>query len=282
MDAVCLAADEQRHWRAELQLRLSRQAARSVLSERRHQGPLRVQRPFYPEGQDVPHIYLLHPPGGMVPGDQLSIRVQVEKAAHGLLTTPAAGKFYGSDGRTARLLQQIEIAAGATLEWLPQETIIFDGAQADALTRVDLAESAQFIGWEMLCLGRPAAAEAFQHGALRQRFEIWREGKPIWLERARFKGGEPALQADWGLRGNTLSATLVAVGRVDGLVECVRAAVNVGADEAFAATQLDEVLVCRYLGSRAQRARDCLGQAWAVLRPALLQRSACAPRVWNT
>ncbi len=268
-------------WRAELALTLASRHGRTVMTECKHLGPLRLQRPFYPEGS-VPHLYLLHPPGGVVGGDELLIDVSVRAGAQALITTPAAGKFYRSGGPRAALMQRIALAADACLEWLPQETIVYAGARADSKTRVDLAGNARFIGWEILCLGRPASSEAFLHGDLRQRFEIWRDGKPIWLERARFDGGAPALQSAWGLRGHTLAATLVAVGRIDGLVEQVRAAVQVGTDEAFSVTQLDEVLVCRYLGSRAQRARGCLSQAWAVLRPAIMNRAVCAPRVWNT
>ena len=274
-------------WRGELQLTLARPdsspTARTVVAARRHLGPLNIQRAFYPEGE-VAHIYLLHPPGGVVGGDELYIDVEVQPGAHALITTPASGKLYRSDGRQARLQQVLRVAAGAILEWLPQETIVYAGAQAQMTTRVELQAGSRFIGWEMLCLGRPACAETFAQGRLLQRFEIWRDKTPVWLERSRFEGAARALVADWGLQHKPLSATLVATVNDKALVERIRAAVTLqqGMDESFAVTQLDDVLVCRYLGTQAQQARACLGAAWAEIRRSLLGREPCAPRIWNT
>lgn len=274
-------------WRGELQLTLarpdSRPTARTVVAARRHLGPLNIQRAFYPEAE-VAHIYVLHPPGGVVGGDELYIDVEVQAGAHALLTTPASGKLYRSDGRQACLQQVLRVEADASLEWLPQETIVYAGARARMTTRVELQAGGRFIGWEMLCLGRPACAETFARGQLLQRFELWREGAPLWLERSRFEGGAATLNATWGLQARPLAATLVATVCDKTLVERIRAAIALqpDADESFAVTQLDEVLVCRYLGTQAQRARTCLGAAWAEIRRSLLGREPCAPRVWNT
>lgn len=252
-----------------------------MVAGRRHRGPLNLQRAFYPEG-GLPHLYVLHPPGGVVGGDELRINIALAAGSQALVTTPAAGKLYRSGGRRAQLDQHLTVGADALLEWLPQETIVYEGAVADSLTRVDLEKDSRFVGWEMLCLGRPAAAEAFLEGELRQRFEIWRDDEPVWLERARFSGASTALSSAWGLQEKPLAATLVAVGHDAGLAEAIRGGVAVGEGEAFAVTQLEEVLVCRYLGTQAQRARQCLTRAWQLIRPALAGREACIPRVWNT
>src|SRR5512137_547009 len=115
-------------WRAELVLGFRWQDGRTVLATRRHIGPLTVQRPFYPEG-DVCHVYVLHPPGGVVAGDCLTIAINAEADSAALVTTPAAGKFYRSDGKLARQQVSLTVAANAALEWLPQETIIYEGAR---------------------------------------------------------------------------------------------------------------------------------------------------------
>src|SRR5262245_10241542 len=93
-------------WEASLDLKFAARGARTVLARRASVGPLVVQRPFYPEG-GVAHVYLVHPPGGVVGGDQLRLSVLAEEGAHALLTTPAATKFYRSDGRVARQRQEI-------------------------------------------------------------------------------------------------------------------------------------------------------------------------------
>lgn len=267
-------------WDARLELGFSAGRGRTVLSGRRHRGPLTLQKPFYP-GDGVCHAYILHPPGGMAPGDHLRVDVRAGERTAVLLTTPAAGKCYRSDGRPASLNQTLAVAEGAALEWLPQENILFDGCDVDLCTRVDLAAGAKFIGWETVCLGRPAAGEGFDGGRARQHLELWREGRPLLVERSLFRGGSDLLGAAWGMDGNTVSAMLVAVG-ADG--RCLERA-NALSDEAAGlagATLIDDVLVCRYLGGKAEAARRYFVGLWRALRPLLLQREPQIPRIWNT
>lgn len=271
-------------WAARLELGFRARGTHTVLSHRRHVGPLQVQRPFYPDGERACHVYILHPPGGVVGGDTLAIDARVERGAHALLTTPAAGKFYRSAGAHAQLEQQLVVDDQAWLEWLPQETIVFDGARAASRTRVTLTGAAGFIGWEILCLGRPAAGEAYTHGAFVQRFELWRDGAPLWWERNALRGAAPALRAPWGLAGKSVVATLVAVGRAARALPALRACLNSmepGAGE-FGVSQLRDVLVCRYLGNSAEQARAGFIAAWRLLRPALWNIAAIPPRIWST
>src|SRR4051812_15146446 len=167
-------------WVAELDFGVVSRDAMSVLERRAHFGPVQVQRAFFPEGRGCCHIYVLHPPGGLVSGDTLSVRGEVGRGAHALVTTPAAGKVYRSgDGRHALQRQRFTVAADASLEWLPQETIVFDRARVELDTRVDLAGNATFMGWEILCLGRSVGGEPFRSGRCRQRLELWRDGRPL-------------------------------------------------------------------------------------------------------
>lgn len=272
-----------RRWEAELQLGFQARDGETILATRRHRGPLRVQRPFYPETRQVCHVYLLHPPGGLVSGDELMINIEVASGAHALLTTPGAGKYYRSDGLHAvRQQQTLQVAAGGTLEWLPQEGILYDGARAELGTRVELTGDAHFLGWEISCLGRPASRERLELCDLRQRFELWRDDRPLWLERSRYRDHSPAFTAAWGLRGHTVTGTLVCTNRDHTLVSQLREAVTPATQEWLGITQLDEVLVCRYLGDEAQRARQRLSEVWRWLRPRILGREAVAPRIWNT
>ncbi|MER2602206.1 MAG: urease accessory protein UreD [Candidatus Competibacter phosphatis] len=270
-------------WQAHLNLGFQRQAQRTILGQCAHRGPLQVQRPFYPEGKEVCHVAILHPPGGVVGGDRLRIDATLDPGAHALLTTPAAGKFYRSAGPFARQRQHLTVATGAALEWLPQENIVYQGARIQTSTRIDLQGDARFLGWEILCLGRPAAGERFEFGECRQNFELWRDGEPLYLEQGRYTGGEPVLAAHWGLQGQPASATLLAAGSPPGLVADLRAALEPSAGEArVSVSQLDGVLVCRYLGPSATMARQLLTLAWGLLRPALLDRPPCPSRFWIT
>lgn len=270
-------------WRAELTLGFARRAGRAVLARRHHCGPLAVQRSFHPEPDDACHVYLLHPPGGVVGGDELRIDIALEADARVLITTPAAGKFYRSAGHWARQHNVLRVAAGAWLEWLPQEAIVYDGARVAAATRVELEPGAGFLGWEIVCLGRPAADECYSCGGLDLSFEIHRGGAPLWWERSRLDGGAPVLGAPWGLAGHSVIGTLVCATNVAGALAALRHATEgLAGDGLFSATQLDDVLVCRYLGDHAQTARRCFTAAWQALRPRAFGRAAVVPRVWLT
>ncbi len=269
-------------WRASLGLRFADRSGKTVLLDRTHCGPLRVQRPFYPESDSVCHVYLVHPPGGIVGGDGLEIHIDIDENAKGLLTTPGATKIYRSNGRTSIQRTEIRIASQASIEWLPQETILFDGANSDALVRVDLDVDAIFMGGEITCLGRPASGEYLSHCNVRHRFELWRNNVPLLLERARYVTGHPVMKADWGLQ-NYPVVGLFACSRSDpSLLEAVRTGVVTDSNALFAATELQGVLICRYLGEDAEQAKEILRQAWRVLRPLVLKENAVEPRIWNT
>ncbi|MET0385098.1 MAG: urease accessory protein UreD [Polyangiales bacterium] len=288
-------------WRAELRLSFVRDAARTALFERSHHGPLRVQRPFYPEGPGVCHLYVLHPPGGLVAGDQLQLRASVQPEAHALITTPAAAKLYRTHHQD-RLAQQdnvLDVARGASLEWLPQETIAFSGARAALSTRVTLAADARFVGWEILCLGRPVAGERFVAGEVRPSFELSRAGVCTYVERGRYTAGTPLMDAPWGLAGQPVVGTMVcAVPGAAQHVEAARALLAgelghtgelasaeespVGWPPAAAVSGWDDLLIARYLGPSGEQARTLFATLWAALRPALLGRPACPPRIWHT
>ncbi len=270
-------------WSAELELGFQVVAGRSALVRNRHCGPLAVQRAFYPESPDLAHVYLLHPPGGIVAGDQLTVRVDVHSGARALITTPAATKFYKSEGRVAVTNQVLRVRAGASLEWLPQETIVFGSAQVRTTTRVELEPGASFCGWEVVCLGRAASGDHFATGRLEQAFEIWQGPRPLWIERSRIGATDAVRHAAWGLAGHRVFGTFVCAGVSVAAVAAVRGAVDSDEKrELFAVSQMRSAIVCRYLGDSTERARQTFGRAWGALRPLLLDRPACPPRIWLT
>jgi urease accessory protein len=264
-------------WRAELELGFARSGSKTILARRRHVGPLTVQRPFYPEG-GVCHVYLLHPPGGVVAGDELAFRVAAETGAEALVTTPAAGKFYRSDGPLARQAVTLDVGAGAALEWLPQETIVYAGAQVVSDLRVELKTGARFIGWEILALGRPASGERFETGAARLDWRIDLDGQPLYLERQQWDA--QACAANWGLRGRAACGTLFAWPASERALEAVRALIGEDLDRGV--TLIDGLLVCRALDPRADWLRQFFLRVWETLRPEIVGRLACPPRIWAT
>jgi len=267
-------------WLAQLDLAFARRAGRSVIARRRHLGPLTLQRPFYPEG-DVCHAYILHPPGGVVGGDRLRLKIEVEANAHALVTTPASAKFYRTQDKLAQQLQALRVASGGILEYLPQDSILFDACRVDMRTRVDLDDGAKFAGWEIICLGRPASGEHFEHGSCRQAYEIYRAGKPLILERTRLQGGAAMQSAAWGLAGYPVSGTLLISDASAGMLELARGA---GADVSglFSASIVQDVMICRLLGRQGLEVREALAKVWDAIRPAWIDRAPCRPRIWDT
>jgi urease accessory protein len=260
-----------------------------------------VQRAFHPEGRAVPHVYVLHPPGGIVGGDRLHLEVDLQPGAQALLTTPAATKVYRTAGARSLQQQTFHVGAGAGLEWLPSETILHDGAAIDLRTAVHLAEDARFIGIEMLCFGLPArradaasGAGGFAQGRCRQHLDLWRGGRPLLLERGRYDGTAAVHRAAWGLGEAPIVAMLVAtpapidaelLGRLrppDG-GDAGRAGKGRGAERMGVTRLADtDTLVARYVGPSPERARSFLHGIWAQLRPAVLQRPPVFPRIWAT
>ncbi len=256
------------------------------MRENRHQGPLRVQKALYPEGETVCQAIVLHPPSGIVGGDHLVISADIGGAAHAQLTTPGAGKWYRSGGAEASQRIDFTVDEGAMLEWLPQETILFDGAWAHMATHVSLAADSRFLGWDILCLGRAAAGERFTNGRFDLFYRVDRSKQPIWLERGCFAGGDPMLNSTAGWAGNTVCGTLLCSfpelpQQAAALLEALRAIAP--PDQANQGlTALPGVLVARYLGDNSEAARLWFAELWKILRPVCCGRPAILPRIWNT
>ena len=268
------------HWRATLALGFADDRGTTRLVERSHFGPLRVQKPLYPEHPSVCHAIVVHPPGGVVGGDQLAITANVGADAHAFVTTPGAAKWYRANGHMSRQALKLQVGAGAALEWLPQETIFFNGADVSLDTEVNMEADASFITADILCFGRTASGERFDHGRVAQRMQVQRGGKLVWFERGALCGGDAGMTGPLGLNGRTVCATLLAVGR-QASAACVQA-LREEASPQFGVTQMKSVLVARYIGDSSQEARRLMHRAWQLLRPALLDRDAVTPRIWNT
>ena len=271
-------------WQAHLDLGFERRNPETILARRAHHGPLRVQKPLYPEGPELCHAIVLHPPAGICGGDRLQIDVDIGEGAQALLTTPGAGKWHRSAGSQAEQTVSITVGAGGTAEWLPQESIVFDGAQARMRTTVDLAEGARFIGVETLCFGRRASGETFDHGSLRLATDIRIDSRPLWHESGIIDGGSALMTSPIGLAGFTVCSTVLAAGidiDAETLAAC-RAAASPEAGAQVGVTAMPQLFVGRYLGHSTEAARKWFVALWETLRPAFIGRAAAVPRIWNT
>jgi urease accessory protein len=275
--------DASLHWRARLQLELQHLNGKTRLARCEHFGPLRVQRPFYPNGPEQAHIYLLHPPGGLVAGDQLGIDVSLGPKANALLTTPSAGKIYNNITPRAQIQQvRLSVAKDACLEWLPQETIVFSGAKARLDTEVHLCAGSHFIGWEIVCLGRPQGGYGFDEGWLKQRFAVYRDGAPLWIEQNTLHASSALLTRRAGLHGQCVYATLVLAGATFDTLHLNEANAPDHSNDLISVTQRNGVTLVRHLGSCTERAKQIMAQYWGIASAAAHGGVQTIPRIWHT
>jgi urease accessory protein len=227
-----------------------------------------------------------------VGGDRLCQNIHLEPASQALITTAAASKVYGSrgksstspEGQQARQTIKIQVDADACLEWLPQETIVFNGAVYQQDLRVELAAGASWLGWEITRFGRSASGEKFLQGEWRSHTEIWQQGRPIWLDRQWLPGGEEILNSPHGLAGQPVVATLAWVGQTVSPEIVEKARMLWSAKELpgeAGVTQLMSGLLCRYRGSSTAEVRNWFTDVWQLLRLSFLGRPITKPRVWS-
>lgn len=267
-------------WRASLRLDFADDAGCTRLVGRAHTGPLRVQRALYPEGPSACQVIIVHPPGGVVGGDRLEIDMHLGAGSRVLATTPGAAKWYRvsrDSGEASRQDVRLRAGEGAALEWLPQETIFYDGASVVLEHEVELGADTRYIGSEILCFGRRAMGERFLRGQVRQRTRIRQAGRLVWHEQGRLDAA--GLGSPLGLRGASVCATLLAVGKPlpASLHAHLRAEVP-----GLALSQVKSVFVARHLGDDNEAARDAMLRVWQAVRPALLGVDARVPRIWQT
>jgi urease accessory protein len=269
-------------WQARLALGFERRGERTVLAHRSQQGPLAVQKALYPEGESVCHAIVLHPPAGIAGGDQLSIDVTAHAGAHALLTTPGAGKWYRSAGPEASQRVRIDAAAGARIEWLPQETIVYDGARAAISWHAELAADARLAAWDIVCLGRTGSGEGFAAGRCRIDARLARAGRVVWRERGEIAPGSGLAGSPAGLAGQPVFGTFIAAAPEIPDDWLARARSCAPPEGGASVTRMPGVLLARYLGPSTEAARGYFTEVWQTLRSALMGCEPSVPRIWRT
>jgi len=271
-------------WRAHLSLDFDTSLVaghQKTVLQHRHQGPLRIQKALYPDGPQCCHAVIVHPPGGIAAGDELEIQAKVSRHGHALVTTPSATKWYGAfGGETAT--QAITFDVAGCLEWLPAETIVFDGARVESRVKIKLQATGSMIGWDLLVFGRHASGERFREGVFSQTLDVMFDEQRVWTDRLRLLGADPLFESPLGLQGHYSLATLWAVAPAElpmgeTFLEELR-----HANPSMAWTMLDPRLVVGRLLADPLSLRSALERAWAWLKQHLLKLPAHRPRLWAT
>jgi urease accessory protein len=259
---------------------------RTVLIENRHSGPLLVQKALYPEGERVCHAVIVHPPGGIAGGDELTVEIDLEANSSVVVTTPGAAKWYKAPSQRCRQQTTIRLARGSTLDWLPQENIFYNATHAESTFTLQIESGATAIGWEIGLLGRQASGEQWLEGSLHFVTSIERtDGLPLWVERLLLDASATLREALQGLWGLNVFGTLWAIGP-----GCTaRVAEELGADLPFetelraGVTSLPEgILLVRGLAHDVERLRQMMMDCWVRLRPHVHGLPSQRLRLWAT
>lgn len=282
-------------WHGAVRLQFQKGAQGHTIHQGSAQAPMKLLRAFQ-QGDGRCELPLLHTAGGLVGGDQIAIGAALAAGSSALLTSVAAQKVYGSVGRSrlrpagAWALQQLsfELAAGADLEWLPQELVLFSNGLVEQRCRVDLAETASFLGAEVVRLGRSAAGEGLEAGCWRSQLEIRRQLSHgvRWELVDRLELAGAGLTGEHGMAGEAVYGSLVwaAPAPLAGpalaqlLADC--RGDRRGLEGSMACGALDQGLVARYRGSSSQAARHWFTRIWARIRAVRGLAGPQLPRVW--
>ena len=255
----------------------AQRAGRSRLTHLYQRDPLRVLFPHAAE-DDAPLAVLVTTSGGLAGGDTLAIAVSVGPGASLHVTAQAAEKIYRSDGPDTEVSLRLAAQDGAWLEYLPPETILFDGARLRRQATVELGRNAAFLGGEIAVFGRIARGETLTAGLLHDAWEVRREGRAVWADALHLDGDFPALLADPAcLDGATAAATLIlAAPHAERFLDDVRKIITTGTAGGGVrggASLVNGVLLARFLGRDAAALRG----AYAVLAMSLRQAAGGLP-----
>ncbi len=283
MDNSYKIEDKSNNWYGNLNLVYAQHRGKTQIIHSQMKAPLKVQRPFYPE-DGVCHSVVLHTAGGIVGGDRNNLSFHLQPNAQALITTATASKIYRSDGVQAVQNMQVRVDTDACLEWLPQETIVFDGAIFRQNLQVELAPGARLLSWEITRFGRTARGERFLTGDWKSHTEVWQQKVPLWIDRQWLPAGTKIIDSPHGLAGQPIVGSLAWIGQAvePEIVEKARDLWHEhSSNSQGGVTRLPKGLLCRYRGSSTTEVRDWFTDVWQLLRSSYLERSICPPRVWQ-
>jgi urease accessory protein len=254
--------------RGRLRVRIGRRGSDSVVSDLYQDGCLRVRFPRTPAGAPI-RVVLLNTAGGIVPGDRLEQVLNLEAGARASVVSVGAERFYR--GRRcdapAQVRTAITVGSGAALEWLPQESILFDAAALDRTLTIEMEENAHLLVVEALLFGRAAMGEVLHRLQVVDRLRICRAGRLVWQDAVRLSGDAEALMRHAAIAGGAgaMAGILLVAPQAQAPLERLRKALAAESCEA-GATYRDGVLFARVLAHDGAVLRASIAAALAVLR----------------
>ncbi len=288
---------QKRQWLARLALTFSYSEHGTQLARTQRTGPLSIQKAFYPEGRDCAHVYLLHPPAGIVSGDVLQVELNLPEQAHVLVTTPGANRFYRArhdqviGNPEQKQITHVNLSAESYCEHFPLETIVYDGAEGVNQVIVKLDEHSVYLGWDISSLGLPSSDQPFVSGKFSQLNQVYCDDKLIFHDRIVVKPDNQLQTHVAGLADNNVFATFLAYapksvvnGQQQGqVIEQLREVIEqLNMQTQVSVTHIDQLVIIRYLGKQAEQCKQIFVRLWQVFRPIYLNKQGTIPRIWYT
>ncbi|BAQ61431.1 urease accessory protein UreD [Geminocystis sp. NIES-3708] len=272
-------------WQGKINLIYKHEENKTKIKSIYHQAPFNIQRPFYPEGNSICHSVILHTAGGIVGGDVLSQNIHLFPHSQVFITTPAATKIYRTSEKKAFQEIIINLENDTYLEYLPQETIVFNQCQYQQKLKVRLEDNAIWLGWEIIRFGRSARGETFTEGEWLNYTEIYHKNKPLWIDRQSFWGESQLFSAINGLANKPVVGSLILISTntsnnfnfIDEIRELINSQFN---DLILGVTTLQHGLLCRYHGDSVSEAKISLTAIWQLLRQKYGFNPLFKPRIW--
>lgn len=270
-------------WRGFLSFSLVNRFDKTVVKDKKHFGPLVLQRPYYQE-DERPTVLVIHPPGGVVAGDELTTNIILKTKAKAFISTPAATKFYRSIGAKAYQRQQITLEQGVQLEWLPQETLFFNQARVSNHLEFQLnSPDCQLIAWDIVGLGRPAMQEKFEQGEIEQTVTLSLNENPFFIDKFRFDNDPELLTSPFALNNASLMATMIFYHpKIEYLQQLQERLLVQPWAKQCGISLVGKVLLIRSLDTDLEDLKERLIAAWRLSRKTIIGAEPIRPRIWNT
>lgn len=259
-------------------------SGRTRLSHLHQIAPLRALFPLC-TGMDLPVAVTTSTSGGFAGGDRMDLSLRVGALAGAMGTAQAAEKFYRSTGADTEIAIRLEVGTGGWLEWLPQESILFNGARLKRSIEIALASDAELLAGDLLVFGRRARGERIRYGCIHDQWRIRIDGMLAWADSLFGEDDDltDALQHPAALGNAGASAMLIHAGpEVAARLRLVRdllATTNVPAR--CAATCVNQVLIVRWLAEDCIDIRPSFARVWTALRAAARNLSPTLPTFWH-
>ena len=254
---------------------------RTSITDMFQRSPCKVLLPDI-DGQSRREAVFLNTAGGIAGGDRLNFKLSASGDASFTGTTQAAERVYRAIDAPGRIEMRIEAADGATLQWLPQETILFDGGRLNRSTEIRVASTARLIAMDWLVLGRAASGEMVRHGAFRDDWRVYRDGRLVWADAFRLRGDIEALvHRPSLLAGHTSIATILyAAANAPANLDRVRA-ILAGLACKAGATIVNGLMICRFAAKAAAELRRAVTDFLRAFRDGLEGLTPALPKVWG-